>query len=86
MKRNHTLVSSTSSAQPASFLETLEGRQLLSVSVNNGWTDVNAAGDSRVIHVSSTSGADGNNGSLNSPVKSLERAKSMIRDHSVPRR
>jgi hypothetical protein len=71
-------VSSSSAAGAKS--ETLESRQLLSVSIgSDGYTHVTKSSDSRVIYVSSSSGSDSNNGSINSPVRSVGKAISMMR-------
>src|SRR4051812_42453621 len=61
--------------------DTLESRQLLSVSLDaNGWTSVGASSDSRIIYVSS-SGNDSNSGlSSASPVKTIDYAKTLLRD------
>ncbi len=63
-------------------LEALEDRLLLSVSIDKGgWTKVGASKDTRVIYVSSSAGKDSNDGlSPNSPVKTLAKAKGLLRD------
>jgi hypothetical protein len=66
------------------FVETLENRTLLSVSTtSDGWTNVTPASDSRVIHVSSSAGNDANPGTQSKPIKSLTKAKSLVRDNSA---
>ena len=62
--------------------DTLESRQLLSVSLDtNGFTVVTPAADSLVVYVSSSQGSDGNNGlSPSSPVKSIAKGRSLLRD------
>src|SRR5688572_21963771 len=46
----------------------------------NGWTNFTPSGDSRVIYVSST-GNDSNSGlSASSPVKTIAKAKTLMRD------
>ncbi|HEX8911031.1 MAG TPA: hypothetical protein VF796_01640, partial [Humisphaera sp.] len=62
-------------------VESLESRQHLSVSQNDaGFTVVTPEADSRVIYVS-TSGSDLNNGlSPSSPVKSLGKAQTLVRN------
>jgi hypothetical protein len=73
---------STPASRPA-FIETMEARQLLSVSMSDGWTNVGPARDSKIIHVSSSSGSDSNPGTSAKPVKSLSRAVSMTRERSA---
>ena len=70
---------------PGSVLETLEARQLMSVSLDSaGWTVVGPAADSRVVYVSSTGGSDANSGlSPQSPVKSLAKGVSLVRNNSA---
>ena len=70
----------TSFRRPSTF-EQLEARSLLSVSVgSDGFTDVTKSSDSRVVYVSSSGGSDSNNGlSTGSPVKTLAKAKSLVR-------
>lgn len=53
----------------------------MSVSMENGYTVVTPAGDTRIVYVSSSQGSDGNNGlSPSSPVRSIAVAKSLLRD------
>ena len=61
-------------------VETLEGRQMLSVSVDSaGFTQVTPPAGARVVYVSSSHGSDGNTGlSPSSPVKSLNKGKSLL--------
>jgi hypothetical protein len=61
--------------------ELLEPRQLLSVSLDaNGWTVVTPSADTRMVYVS-TSGNDTNDGlSSNTPVKTLAKAQSLVRN------
>jgi hypothetical protein len=48
---------------------------------SEGWTVVTASSDTRIIYVSSSMGSDTNNGlSESSPVQTLERAYSLLRD------
>ena len=70
---------------PAGIVETLEGRTMMSVSVDaQGWTVVGPAADSKVVYVSSTAGNDANSGtSASSPVKSLARGESLLRNGSA---
>ena len=65
--------------------EPLETRQLLSTSINSaGWTVVTPSSGARVIYVSSSSGNDRNSGlSPSSPVASLAKAESLIRNDSA---
>src|SRR5688572_19612437 len=65
--------------------ETLEGRTMMSVTTDaQGWSVVSPASDSRVIYVSSSQGSDNNSGlSAGSPVKSLGKAESLLRDNSA---
>lgn len=67
---------------PAPFFEPLEYRQMLSVAVDSaGWTQVGKSSDSRVVYVSSSEGSDSNNGlSQDSPVKSINKARSLLRN------
>ena len=65
--------------RPSAVPEPLESRQLLSVAMQNGWTVVTPEGGARVIHVSSSSGSDSNAGTLAKPVKSIKKARSMVR-------
>ena len=64
-------------------IESLETRQLMSVSVNAaGWTVIGDSGDTRNVYVSSSSGSDSNSGlSSDRPVKSLAKAASLVRDN-----
>jgi hypothetical protein len=64
------------------LLESLEPRALLSVSLSSsGWTSFSKSSDTRIVYVSSSSGSDSNSGlSIDKPVKSLGRAKSLVRD------
>jgi len=64
-------------------LEQLENRQLFAVSLgSDGWTDITPSSDSRLIYVSN-SGSDSNNGlSSASPVKTISKAKSLLRSGS----
>jgi hypothetical protein len=69
------------SRQPACRIENLESRQLLSVTLDaNGWTVITPEVGDRVVYVSSSQGKDTNTGlSPTTPVKSLQRGKSLIR-------
>lgn len=62
-------------------VESLEPRVLMSVSKNaSGWTVVGKSSDTRVIYVSASAGNDRNSGlSSSAPVKSLSKAKSLVR-------
>lgn len=70
---------------PAGTIETLEGRTMMSVSLDaQGWTVVGPASDSRVVYVSRSGGDDGNSGlSASSPVKSLAQGESLLRNGSA---
>src|SRR5688572_16560227 len=72
---------SNDSQRTSSVFETLEGRTMMSVTTDaQGWSVVNPASDSKVIYVS-TSGNDGNTGqSASSPVRTLARGESLLRD------
>ena len=49
---------------------------------DQGWTSFTASADTRVIYVSSSAGSDGNNGlSPDAPVKTIAKAKSLMRDN-----
>ena len=63
-------------------LEALEQRALLSATLSSdGWTKFTASSDTRIVYVSSSSGKDTNSGlSASSPLKSIAKAKSLIRD------
>jgi hypothetical protein len=63
-------------------VESLEGRQMLSVSVDGGgWTHITPGPGARVVYVSNSQGSDGNSGfSPDSPVKSLARGEKLVRD------
>jgi hypothetical protein len=65
----------------ASTLESLESRQLLSVSHDAaGWTVVTPGASSRVVYVSSSQGSDNNSGlSQNAPVRSIARGEKLLR-------
>src|SRR5215218_5597442 len=65
--------------------ETLEDRTMMSVTTDaQGWSVVNPAGDSKVIYVSSSGGNDSNNGtSASSPVKTLSKGESLLRNGSA---
>jgi hypothetical protein len=71
-------------SQPRPPFEPLEGRTLFSVSLDaNGFTVVTPEAGSRVVYVSSSLGDDANDGlSPSAPVKSLDQAKSLLRDKS----
>ena len=83
-----TRLSRTRPLRPASIprhpFEPLEGRSLLSVSLDvNGFTVVTPEPGSRVVYVSSSLGSDDNDGlSPAAPVRSLDHAKSLLRDKS----
>jgi hypothetical protein len=69
----------------SSVFETLEGRTMMSVSTDaQGWSVVSPAGDSKVIYVSSSQGNDNNSGlSPSSPIQSISKGKSLLRDNSA---
>jgi hypothetical protein len=78
-------------AKSAGPVERLEGRTMMSVSLDaGGWTVVGPSGDTQVIHVSSSSGNDANSGSLGAPVKTIARGRSLLRsgmpDHMLLKR
>jgi hypothetical protein len=64
----------------AAAVEALEHRQLLSVSqTSDGWTDITAPTDARIVYVSSSTGSDQNTGlSDTSPVRSLSYGISLL--------
>lgn len=70
-------------SRPHSFqgLDPLEGRTLMSVAINaQGWTDIGASADTRTIYVSSSTGADTNNGlSTGAAVKTIAAAQKLVR-------
>src|SRR5437660_1311216 len=63
-------------------LEMLEQRALLAASLgSDGWTHFSPSSDTRIVYVSSSSGNDSSSGlSSNSPLKTLAKARSLIRD------
>lgn len=63
-------------------LQPLENRRHLSVSINSaGWTSLTPSPDSRIIYVSNSTGSDANTGlSRTTPLKSIAKAKSLLRD------
>jgi parallel beta helix pectate lyase-like protein len=65
--------------------ERVEGRTHLSVARDSaGWTVVTPASDTRVIYASSSQGSDANTGlSPTSPVKTLAKGQSLVRDGSA---
>ena len=68
----------------AAVIELLEKREMLSVSQNGGgWTVVTPSAGDRVIYVSSSQGSDHNSGlSSSSPVQSIARGESLLRNNS----
>jgi hypothetical protein len=64
------------------WVETLENRTLLAVSLgSDGWTHFAPSSDTRTIYVSSSTGSDSNNGtSSSSPLRTIAKAKSFLRD------
>jgi hypothetical protein len=72
-----------SGAHDARPTELLESRIHLSVSQDSdGWTVVTPESGSRVIYVSSSQGSDSNKGTSDKPLKTINKAESLIRDHS----
>ncbi|HTL31050.1 MAG TPA: SdrD B-like domain-containing protein [Tepidisphaeraceae bacterium] len=69
------------SRNPSQF-EPLENRTMMSVSTGaDGWTNVTPSSDSRIVYVSSSTGNDNNNGlSSSAAVKTIARAKSLMRN------
>lgn len=67
---------------PSKLIETLERREMLSVSLDaNGFTVVTPNAGDRVIYCSSSTGDDANSGlSSANPVATLKRAESLTRD------
>jgi hypothetical protein len=63
------------------MIDSLESRQMLSASLDSsGWTILQPQAGDRIIYVSSSQGKDTNTGlSPSSPVKTLQRGKSLIR-------
>src|SRR5689334_15649541 len=63
-------------------IESVEPRLLFAVSLgSDGWTKFAPSVDTRIIYVSSSTGSDSNSGLLPiSPVKSINKAKSLLRD------
>src|SRR5687767_1931627 len=73
------------------LLENLESRLMMSVTQDAaGWTVVTPSADSRIVHVSSSTGSDTNDGSVNAPVKTLAKAMTLMRanmpDHLLLKR
>jgi hypothetical protein len=83
-KRAPAPVSPASLAATAAACERLESRALMSVSLGaDGFTDITPSADSRIVYVSSSAGSDSNNGlSAGSPVKSLAKGMSLVRDNA----
>src|SRR3954462_5008328 len=69
-------------ASAARPFESLEGRVMMSVSQDaSGFTVIGPSADSKVIYVSSSQGNDGNAGtSVNAPVKTIAKGKSLLRN------
>jgi hypothetical protein len=63
-------------------LESFEPRTLFAATLgSDGWTHFTPSSDTRIIYVSSSSGKDSNSGlSPSSPLKTISKAKSLIRD------
>lgn len=63
-------------------VEQLESRLMLSVSMDSaGWTVIDPSDDTRIIYVSHSQGSDNNRGlAADEAVKTLEQAKSLVRD------
>jgi hypothetical protein len=68
----------------APVVEAVESRQMLSVSTDaGGWTVITPPSDARVIYVSSSAGNDASNGlSSSTPVRTLAKASSLVRNGS----
>lgn len=64
------------------MFQSLESRLLLAVALDaQGFTVVTPASDTRIVYVSSSTGNDANNGlSASTPVQTLSRGQSLIRD------
>lgn len=78
--RSSSVIGVTGAKSLASF-ESLEDRRLFAVTMENGYTVVTPASDTRIVYVSSSGGSDTNSGlSASSPVQSIGRAKSLLRD------
>src|SRR5689334_11158411 len=77
-------VSSKLRRAAAPVVESIEDRQMLSVSTDaGGWTVITPPSDARVIYVSSSSGNDSSDGlSPGAPVKTLAKASSLVRNNS----
>src|SRR5262245_6886667 len=76
---------SNNQGRTQSVFETLEGRTLMSVSTDaQGWTVVTPAADSKIIYISNSQGSDSNDGlSASSPVKTLSKGESLLRNGSA---
>ncbi len=63
-------------------MEQMDSRVMFSVSLDaNGWTKFTQSSDTRIVYVSSSAGNDKNTGlSAASPVKTLTKAESLVRD------
>src|SRR5579862_7233959 len=70
-------------AQPR-FVEQMEPRMMLSMSLNSaGFTVITPASGDRIIYCSSSTGSDKNSGlSPSSPVQSLQKGESLLRNHT----
>jgi chitodextrinase len=77
-------VRGNSSSNNGNTLESLEDRRLFAVSLgSDGWTDVDPSADTRAVYVSSSGGSDTNSGlSAGAPVKTLAKARTLLRDGS----
>ncbi len=72
-------------ATAALMMEPLEGRAMMSASINSaGWTVVTPPSDARIIYVSSSTGSDNNTGlSPQFPVASISKGKSVLENNSA---
>ncbi|MGB7161260.1 MAG: fibronectin type III domain-containing protein, partial [Tepidisphaeraceae bacterium] len=69
---------------PRGIFEPLEARAMFTVSLgSDGWTDIAPSADTRVVYVSNSGGSDSNNGlSSNAPVKTIAKARTLVRSGS----
>jgi len=64
----------------ALLVVTLAVQAVYALEVVNGWTDLKPSEDARLIYVSSSTGNDSNDGSINNPYATFDRARLDLRD------
>jgi hypothetical protein len=83
-RRAQGLSGSKNTGPRPAVIETVERRQMLSVSLNSaGWSVVTPSSSAHVVYVSSSHGSDKNSGlSASAPVQSLAAATALVRNNS----